>query len=264
KSCNMKRLDKLNKLLKDSTRENNVINEDIGSISIKKVAYQSGYLIKKEIAPNVDQISEGYFIIYIENKEDLQVNTLQTIDSLAAATAIWLSREDAIVKTELRLKNQFIWDLAKSKEVVFEEKAQTRANLFGFQLDIPYVCIVGYSEQLEINNGDEYDESLGNKTIIDEIEEEIRQVTSMMNRQVAFTLDEDYLVIFFEAKKKEESVIHQFIDEVNERLEHLVEEAVFSWGIGQDRNGIKTFQTSYEKAFSALEMIISQKNPGDV
>src|SRR5699024_2478893 len=214
KSSNVKRPEELIQLWKDSTRENNVINEDIGSISIKKVAYQSGYLIKKEIEPNVDQISEGYFIIYIENKEDLQVNTLQTIDSLAAATAIWLSREDAIVKTELRLKNQFIWDLAKSKEVVFEEKAQTRANLFGFQLDIPYVCIVGYSEQLEINNGDEYDESLGNKTIIDEIEEEIRQVTSMMNRQVAFTLDEDYLVIFFEAKKKEESVIHQFIDEV--------------------------------------------------
>lgn len=263
-SSMVKRPKELIQLWKKSARKNKVIKEEIETFVVEKAPYRSGYLVKKEIATNVEQISEGYYIIYLPDKEALRTNALQTIESLASATAIWLSREDAIVKTELRLKSQFIWDLAKSSDVVFEEKAQTRANLFGFQLDIPYVCIVGYSEQLEINNGDEYDEAVGNKTIVDEVEEEIRHVASMMNKQVAFTLDEDYLVIFFEAKMKEEMIIQQFIDEVNERLEELAEDAVFSWGIGQDRNGIKVFHTSYEKAFSALEMIMSQKEPGDV
>src|SRR5699024_5023163 len=64
--------------------------------------------------------------------------------------------------------------------------------------------------------------------------------------------------------KKEEATIQEFIDEVNEKLEKLVDHAVFSWGIGQDGSGVKVFRTSYEKAFSALEMVISQKEPGDV
>src|SRR5699024_10824239 len=148
--------------------EQKVIKKEIDSFSVEKIAYNDGYLVKKEIQTNVEQISDGYFIIHFHDKNALQTSTLQTIESLAGATAIWLSREDAIAMTELRLKNQFIWDLAKSADVVFEEKAQTRANLFGFQLDIPYVCIVGYSEQLEVNNGDEYDDSVGHKTIIDD------------------------------------------------------------------------------------------------
>lgn len=264
KSSAIERPEDLIQLWNQLAEEKPVINKEIDTFSVEKMAYKDGYLVKKEIQTNVEQISEGYFIIYFQDKESLQVNALQTIESLAGATAVWLSREDAIAKTELRLKNQFIWDLAKSSEVVFEEKAQTRANLFGFQLDIPYVCIVGYSEELEVNNGDEYDESVGHKTIIDDVENEIRHVASTMGKQVAFTLDEDYLVVFFEAKKKEEAIIQQFIDEVNDRLENLIEGAVFSWGIGQERDGIKKFHKSYEKAFSALEMVISQKDPGDV
>lgn len=264
KSSSVKDPKALLQLWKDSSQQHHVIKKEIDTYLVEKIPYQNGYLLKKDIATNVEQISEGYYIIYFENAEAIQTNALQTIESLASATAVWLSREDAIVKTELRLKSQFIWDLAKSSEVVFEEKAQTRANLFGFQLDIPYVCIVGYSEQLEINTGEEYEESFSHKTIVDDIEEEIRQVAALMEKQVAFTLDEDYLVIFFEAKIKEEKIIQQFIEEVTHRLEGLTNEAVFSWGIGQDRNGIKTFHTSYEKAFSALEMIMSQKEPGDV
>jgi len=247
----------------ESEGKNNLTYQEDG-LTFEKMPYKQGFLLKKDVATNPEQLNEGYYIFYFKDKDFLTSSTMQTIDSLAAATAVWLSREDAIVKTELRLKSQFIWSLAKSKDVVFEEKAQTRANLFGFQLDIPYVCIVGYSEELDVNSGDEYNESLGNKTIIDDIEEEIRQIASRMNKQVAFTIDEDYLVVFFEAEKKEEMIIQEFIDEINEQLEKLVDGAVFSWGIGQDRDGIKSFHTSYEKAFSALEMVISQKEPGDV
>lgn len=264
KSSAVKRPKDLIQLWKKHAQKNNIIKKEIDSFAVEKISYKDGYLVKKEIATNVEQISEGYFIIYFQDEKGLQMSALQTIESLAGATAIWLSREDAIAKTELRLKNQFIWDLAKSTDVVFEEKAQTRANLFGFQLDIPYVCIVGYSEQLEVNNGDEYEESLGNKTIIDDVEEEIRQTASTMNKQVAFTLDEDYLIVFLEAKKKEETLIQQFIDHVNERLDVLIDGGVFSWGVAQEGDGIKTFHKSYEKAFSALEMVLSQKEPGDV
>lgn len=249
---------------KKASHENETSKQRFESYQLEKVPYQNGYFIKKDIDTNVEQISEGYYIIYFPDHISLDVNQIQTIESLASATAVWLSREDAIVKTELRLKNQFIWDLAKSKEVVHDEKAQTRANLFGFQLDIPYVCIVGYSEQLDLNNSDHYDDTYYSKTIVSEIEEEIRQIAQRLNRQIAFTIDENNLVIFFEAKIKEDVLVQRFIHEVNDRLEGLAENAVFSWGIGQDADGIKVFHSSYEKALSALEMVMLQKEPGDV
>lgn len=256
--------EKMITLWEKAEADKQVIKEKIDSFLIEKIPCEIGYLIRKEIATNIEQISEGYYLIHLVDESLLEPNVLQTIDSLASATAVWLSREDAIVQTELRLKSQFIWDLAKSKDVAFEEKAQTRANLFGFQLDDPYVCIVGYSEQLELNNGDEYEETLGNKTIIDEMEEEIKQIALSMDKQVAFTSDEDYLIVFFEAMKLDDVTIQPFIDKMNERLGNLIEGAVFSWGIGQEGNGVKKFHESYEKAFSALEMIMAQKEPGDV
>lgn len=241
-----------------------VIEENTTSYQIEKIPYNEGYLVKKEVASNIDQMGDGYFIIIFENEEALNESSLQMIESLAAATAVWLSREDAIVKTELRLKNQFIWDLAKSKDVVFEEKSQTRANLFGFQLDLPYVCIVGYSKQLDINKMEEFEEhAIGQKPIIYDIEKEIRQVASLMNRQVAVTLDEDFVIIFLEAKKIDDHAIHYFIDAINDELSKFVPDATFSWGIGQHKDGIKRFHESYAKAFSALDMVLSQKEAGD-
>lgn len=238
-----------------------VVKGDNASFHVEKVPYQNGYLVKKEVASNIDQMGDGYFISIFKFHEDVNNNSLQTIESLAAAIAVWLSREDAIVRTELRLKNQFIWDLAKSKDVVFEEKSQTRANLFGFQLDLPYVCIVGYSEQLEVNKIEE--DGVGQKPIIFEIEKEIRQVAASMNKQVAVTLDDDYVIIFLELHQMEDDVIHYFIDSVNAQLRNIEPEAKFSWGIGQHRDGIKRFHESYEKAFSALDMVLSQKETGD-
>lgn len=244
--------------------EQKIITEKIDTLIAEIAPYKNGYLLKKEIATNIDQIGDGYFIVILRDRNELYNGALQTVESLAAAAAVWLSREDAIVRTELKLKNQFIWELAKMKNVVLEEKTQTRANLFGFQLDIPYVCIVGYSNQFEVGKIDENDEQqINHKPVIHDVEEKIRKVASMMNKQVAFTLDEDYLIMFLEANDVDEHSVHQFIDEVNDELDRFNGNATFSWGIGQHENGIKTFHESYEKAFSALEAVLSQHQPGE-
>jgi len=243
-------------------KEGKTIQTTIESSTIDIAEVNGRHLIKKEVVTNTDQLGGGFFLIDLEKDTPLDSSTIQRIESLASATAIWLSREDAIVKTELRLKNQFIWELAKSKDVTIDDKAQARASLFGFQLDAPYVCIVGYADELRVS-WEEKEDTYGQKTLIDDLEEVVRDIAQRMNRQVALTLDEQYIVIFFEAKKTDKHV-YNFIEAINEQLEAMIEGAIFSWGIGQEGKGIKTFHESYEKAFSALEMVITQKEPGEV
>lgn len=242
----------------------NIYTEHMSSFSIEVVDYEDGYLLKKQVASNVDHIGENYFLCLVRKRMNLNVELLQTIDSLAAAAAVWLSREAAVLKTELTLNNQFVWELANTKDAVYDEKSETRAHLCGFKIDLPYVCIVGYSEEFSVSEFNETNNQQGqDKPIVFEIERKIRHIAQTLNKQFAFAIDGHYLIVFLEADHLKEPAIHQFIDKLNEALHQINRRVMFSWGIGQHEKGIKAFYESYEKAYSALEAILSQQRYGE-
>src|SRR5699024_6503491 len=135
-----------------------------------------------------------FFIILLHHNHLLTPIAYQILESLTAATALWISREDAIVQTELRLRNEFIWGLAKTPQVTSDENLHSRAKLFGYKLSVPYLCIVGYSENLETLShlaSGKIDYNV--KNIMYYIEEEVRYAASVVGKEVAFTLDQDLL-----------------------------------------------------------------------
>src|SRR5690625_3880372 len=158
---------------------------------IRKIEYNDGYIIRKEITSGGRNLPQGYFIILMDDKSLFSNIALQVIDNLSAATALWISREDVIVKTEIRLRNEFICGLAKAPHSVMEKNIQSRLRLFGYRLDIPYVCILGYSENFDTLSEDRYDSrEFGVKNIIYYIEEEIHYAASVVKKRAAFTFDE--------------------------------------------------------------------------
>ncbi len=231
---------------------------------IQKVPYKEGYILKKEITSGSRNLAEGYFIIIVKDKQSLSMSALQVLESLSAATALWISREDAIVKTEIRLRNEFIWGLAKTPDLSLDKNVQSRAKLFGYNLNVPYICMVGYSENLDTLTEGQYEgQELGFKSIIYYIEEEVRYAASVVNKQVAFTFDNDRLIIFLESRNEEQSTVHHFLDLVDKRLNALIPGVLFSWGIGMHNDGMMEFHRSYKKAISALDLGLKQKNPGE-
>lgn len=230
---------------------------------IQKVPYKDGYLLKKEITSGSRNLAEGYFIILLPEREYLTNSALQVMESLSAATALWISREDAIVKTEIRLRNEFIWGLAKTDGMSLDRNVQSRAKLFGYNLNLPYICMVGYSENLdELTEGQYESRELGFKSIIYYIEEEVRYAASVVKKHVAFTFDNDRLIIFLESKNEEQSTVHHFLDLVDKRLNALIPGVLFSWGIGMHHDGLMEFHRSYKKANSALDLGLEQREPG--
>lgn len=231
---------------------------------IQKVPYKEGYLLRKEITSGSRNLAEGYFFVLLRERSFLTDMALQVMESLSAATALWISREDAIVKTEIRLRNEFIWGLAKTPHMSVDKNVQSRAKLFGYNLYVPYLCMVGYSENLDqLTEGQYESQDLGFKSIIYYIEEEVRYAASVVNKHVAFTFDNDELIIYLETKNEEQSTVHHFLDLVDKRLNALIPGILFSWGIGMHDDGMMQFHKSYKKAKSALDLGLKQKEPGE-
>lgn len=231
---------------------------------LQKYPYKDGILIKKEITSGPQHNVQGFFIIYFYDENLLTPIAYQMVESLTAATALWISKEDAIVQTELRLRNEFIWGLAKKPQDTTDENLRSRARLFGYQLEVPYLCIVGYSENLETLShlaSGKIDYNV--KNIMYYIEEEVRYAASAVDKQVAFTLDQDLLIIYLESITEEQGTVHHFLDLVDKRLHALIPGVIFSWGIGMHRDGIMQFHESFKKAQLALDMSMKQKGRGE-
>jgi purine catabolism regulator len=61
---------------------------------------------------------------------------------------LWFQRERAVNETEIRLKDDFVWSIAKG-EFDSWETVYARAKLLGYNLAVPYICIVGLADKLE-------------------------------------------------------------------------------------------------------------------
>lgn len=230
----------------------------------QRIDYKDGYMIRKEIASGTHNLVQGYYIVWMPHRKLLSPIALQIMESLTAATALWISREDAIVQTETRLRNDFFWSLAKTPQAIPNENIQSRAKLLGYNLNLPYLCIVGYSSNLESLSELQYgNNDFGIKNIMYYIEEEVRYAASVVDRRTAFTIDDDVLIIYLESQDEEQGTVHHFLDLVDKRLHALVPGVVFSWGIGMHVDGMMEFHKSYKKAYVALDLSMKQKENGE-
>ena len=225
-----------------------VIIDESAFRHIQQIVYKDGYILKKEITSGTRNLVQGYYIILMRHKTLLTPIALQIMESLTAATALWISKEDAIVKTEIRLRNEFIWSLAKTSQDIPDENIQSRAKLLGYNLNLPYLCIVGYSSNFESLSEMQYGkEDFGFKNIMYYMEEEVRYAASVVNKEVAFTIDDDVIIIYLESYSDEQSTVNHFLDLVDKRLHALVPGVIFSWGIGIHQDGVMEFHRSYKK-----------------
>lgn len=228
---------------------------------IQQAPFLDGILLKKEITTESRRLAIGHFIIYFPKKIFLDEHELQVLESLTATTALWISKEDAIVKTEIRLRNEFIFGLAKEQKVI-DDTVISKAKLFGYNLEVPYTCIIGYSTSFDGFSPNETENEYleyGFKSVIYYIEEEVKYAASVVNRLVLFTYDNDRLIIYLEHKQDESNnTINHFLDLVEKRLNDIIPGVPFSWGIGKSKDGMMQFHESYNKAISALEMALKE------
>lgn len=182
------------------------------------------------------------------------------------ALALWFQREDAIQETEMRLKDDFVWTLAKG-DIESWDMILSRAKSLDYNVTLPYVCILGLPENLETlfqktnSNETSYEHWL--YSIVRSMEEQLIHAGKALRRKTITTFQRDRFIIFLEIPlNKINDTVKEFLDLVDDRLENLLPGLVISWGIGENHAGVRTFHESFNDARIALDIGCRQKGPG--
>ena len=219
----------------------------------------------------VSEDPQGYIFVLVP-KEIPIVSYLThfrvaVLEHATTAISLWLSRKNAIEETKINLRSDFVQELATG-EFVSADQALARAKLLGYNLDLPYICLVGSPENFKDlfeKRKKDYDSYVQwTESMIRYIEEEIYFAAQSLNRKVMMTYQGNRLLIYLEkpAETNEDQVIN-FLDLADRRLRNFLPEVVISWGIGDYIEGFKGLSESYHHAITALNIGRRKKGKGN-
>ncbi|MBH8608684.1 PucR family transcriptional regulator [Thermoactinomyces sp. CICC 10521] len=182
------------------------------------------------------------------------------------AVALWFQREDAIEETKMRLKDDFVWTLAQG-DFDSWDKVLSRAKSLDYNVLLPYVCILGFPENMEAI----FKEAKSDETSFEHwffgmtrsMEELMIQAGEALQRKTMITHQRDRFILFLEVPPDQiQQTVEEFLDLVEKRLVKLLPGLVMSWGIGENHAGVRTFRESFNDARIALDIGRRQKGPG--
>jgi purine catabolism regulator len=235
---------------------------------IERFTFGTDAMMQMPIQSNTN--TQGYVYVQVPtNKLTLAWDDKKIINLLAhAATtaALWFLQENAIIKTEMRLRDDFVWSLAKEQQTSWD-RLLLRAKPLEYDVQLPYVCILGSPENLETvyhkNNGRQVTYNDWLKSIIHYIEDEITYAGNTVQRNILHTYRQNEVIIFLEISLDQTlETVNHLLDLVERRLNMLVPGVVMSWGVGRYHSGINTFHDSYNEAKIALDIGRRQKGIG--
>lgn len=199
-------------------------------------------------------------------KDFLTTYRVNILEHSVTTIALWLARNNAIEKTKNKLRSDFIQELAKGEYPTFEQ-AHSKAKALGYNIKLPYLCIVGRPENLKFlfqkrkKDYDSYEQWFDQ--MIHYIEEEFFYAAHSLKREIMMTYFEGKLVVFLEISQEEVTENpSDFLDLVERRLRNLLPEVEVSWGVGTYQQGLKGFQESYQNANLAFKIGRGKNGPG--
>jgi PucR family transcriptional regulator, purine catabolism regulatory protein len=187
------------------------------------------------------------------------------LEHVATISALWFLKETSIYETEMRLRGDFVWSLAKG-ELDSSENMLAQAKSFGYNVNVPYVCVLGYVENADDlykkeDAGVPFEHWL--QQLLRYIEEQVIDAGISLIQKTMTTFQRDEFVIFLEVPLDQvTSKVHAFLDKVEHRLRDVWPELIMSWGIGENSAGVRTFQSSFNDAQVALNLGRRQKGTG--
>jgi PucR family transcriptional regulator, purine catabolism regulatory protein len=192
---------------------------------------------------------------------------LNVLEHAVTTLAIWFSRKNAADETKLMLRASFINELING-EFNSWDQADSRAEIIGYNLNLPYVCIIGSPENLrdlfKKRKLDKERFQQWSESMIHYIKEEIFYAAQSLKKEMMITYQDERLVIFLEISldNQKENVL-DLLDLVDRRLKTLLPKVIISWGIGDYKNEISGFKESYQNAKIALNISRYKKGIGN-
>lgn len=200
---------------------------------------------------------KGDFFILADAQKSLDEEQITIAEQAVVAAALWFSRDSAVMEAESRMKNEFLINLAMGEQMTTEH-IESHAEFFRYELDVPYICLAGFPEnlkQLRMLTGVKQTSKTDLEHMSSYIKDGMLYAAESIQRRVLYAYKNDTVIVYLETTNdKNSNTVHQFLDLAERRLSHLLPGVTFSWGIGKHEDGVWTFEMSFQKAKTALDM----------
>ncbi|WP_138419065.1 PucR family transcriptional regulator [Aquibacillus sediminis] len=210
--------------------------------------------------------SQGYIVFQPKRREDLSWFVMSVLEHALTACALFFVKENAIEITEIRLKDNFVLNLAKHKMPI-DDQLLSKARLLGYDLQNNYTCILGdisNKSSMQEKNKNDNPESSSLQSLNYYIQKEINYAGKLLGRKTMTTFDEGEVIVFLEADHHPHTESsNQFIDTIERRLSELLVGVELSWGIAPQQEGKYRFYQSYQQAKTALNIGKQQNGLGE-
>lgn len=208
--------------------------------------------------------TQGYLFVHATTTSQLSWFVMNVLEHALTACALYFVKENAIELTEVRLKDNFILQLAKQKKTL-DSKLIAKADLLGYDLMRDYVCLVGdihYQGSIkQYENDRPENSSLQSQNYA--IQKEITYAGKLFEVKTMTTFDDGNVITFLEAPADHYmEIANQFLDKVERRLSALLKGIVMSWGIAAPSQEKTPFYSFYQKAKIALDIGIEREGHG--
>lgn len=211
--------------------------------------------------------NQGYVNIGLKDETKIESfltnQNVSVLEHASTVLAMWFLRENAIEETKMKLRGDFVWNLAKGDFLSWDQKI-SQAKSLGYVLELPYVCLVGTAENLQElyqRSHSEITYERWKESMHHYIQDEIFHAANIIRQKVMTTDHRNHIILFLESSFHPKSdKVHNFLEVLNRRLNKLMPGVILSWGIGRYHDGEQRFSASYMDAQEALE--IGRKKDG--
>lgn len=190
------------------------------------------------------------------------------LESVATALALWFLREQRQQESLDKVRQDFIWSLAKGELADWDEVLR-RARPLGYDMTLNYVALAGAIDNLDglYQKSQTVFRPLPKEQWLDELTrtvlKSIRETAKKQNLEVLATYQREGFVVFLEMPRSGDlTVVHGFLDALEAQWQKRVPHMVISWGIGEEHPEILGFHESFQNARAALELGSRQHEGG--
>ena len=250
-------------------KESSQVSHDPMARKFQHIDIKGRYVLQLPVLQVLND-PQGYIFVILPPDTSIEAYLtpyrINVLEHAATTIALWFSRKNAIEATKMNLRSNFVFELAKGEFVSYDQ-ANLRAELLGYDLKLPYLCIVGCPEnfeQLFKKHKQDYDSfKHWMDSMVQYIQEEIYYAAQSLKREVMMSYQGGELLIFLEIPSitEHENALN-FLDLVERRLRNLLPEVVISWGFGNYLEGYRGLAESYQNASTALNIGRRKKGIG--
>ncbi|KHF40265.1 PucR family transcriptional regulator [Halalkalibacter okhensis] len=222
------------------------------------IEYNGGYALQLTIHSTGN--IQGYIVVggfgAEPFSEEEHTEWVMLLEHVTTAVAIHFLHEQAAKEAEWRLRDDFVWELSRDA-IPSNELILSRAKSLNYQINLPYICLVGKTEQLE-----ESFRSMTHLAItfdhwlhewIRHMEEEAESIAKSMALKSMVTYQNEELIIFLEVNHHVMEQAKTYITKLQTRFQFLNPSISIAWGIAK-QYGYSCFATSYQEAKKAVEI----------